>query len=746
MLLTVLSAADHIFQNSKNTVDVQGSTKQYLSVKDHSVEQEILLEGKLKQLRVYCVAPSGDAYDNAIVEFELVQGNSVSRNTIYAKEIEEGLYDISALVENVDVDEATIRIKGYDFPDGTDLFLLLSDDFSSGLNGAFYDEQDMEVPVVLNYTVMRYDKYFYYDLCMLILMIAVVIMVSFLLAYKPSVVKKGQNLFWCSFVLIFVYVSLKNPLASFLAEPQSEMAYEFWYKAHTMNFFDNMMSLMSGESLAWTERILMYIADLISPSKYVFIVAQLLEMVLICTVTSLFCMSYFRKYFIDEVRIFVSFFIGALMLFPSTYHFWAVSYWASFFFILVCCLDMDKLKKVTYYAILFATVILSVSRIYHIVYIPIAVFLYFYVGKSRGRRFKMYCITLGCASLFEVIYSMCCGGQGHLSGAFNLVRVISNTIYYQVQVLISYFCGATVKNPILANAFGIVIFLSILLIAIYLIVKKEKHYASALISLGILSVGTIAINVTVCGMSDSVGFPHDYFEKVSWATCYFQQADLHFSYAYIAITGIFLVLLFYLKEKLIKNGVCKMEQIVMVVIVGFIFNYGIVNGYTTYLMRIVPTDWKSISYIVNDESYYASINVDYPFADISLAHNSRGYIYGMNDSGQMIFWNVNRQPYDRNSIYHEATIGNDGGIAEEEVLTITAKRANMNFANPYTIVVYDEAGNELARTEQKTDATRCWMDFIFDEPVRGVYSIAVYDEQGNDAWICDALQIGVADN
>lgn len=742
MLIGFVSLAAELFGNSQNTVQVEGENTQYLSVKKNVVEQTIINEGKITGIDLDVVSPCGSLYEDAKVTVELIQGETVYKQVVYARDIVSGLYHIEENVTKFESGAVCLRISGVDFPQNTDFFILLSDDLDSGLKNALYNGNDIGGPIVLQYSVVRLDKYFYHDLVLMCLLILVIVGISYLLAFRPEIVSYKQNLFICSFVLIFVYVALRNPLACFLAEPSSEMAYEFWYKAHTMSFGNNLMSLMSGESLVWTERILMYIADKIAPTKYVFVVAQLFEMMLICSLTSLFALSYFRKFFKDEVRLLVCFFIGALLLFPSAYYFWAVSYWASLFFIITAFMDMESMKRTTYVALLVITTILAVSRIYHILYVPIAIFMFLYIGKKRGKRFQIYCIVLGGASLFEVGYSMIFGGQGHLNGEFKLAKYAINTIYYQIQVLISYFCGENIKNELLANIIFGMVLIFVVALFVYAVIKNERYIACTLGCLGILSMGSIAINVSVCGMSDTVAFPHDYAGDINWMSCYFQDGDLHFSYSYFAVTGIFLVLLYYIRTRL-QNREKNCQLISNAVVICVILHYALVNNYAFYLMRVVPTDWKSVSDVTMNDSYYISINVDYPFADISLVQNSVGYIYGVNEEGELNFWNIDRNPYMTDILYDVAEIGAVSDIANRDILTVTAKRANMNFTNPYIMVLYDEKGQELMRVAQSSEVTRYWMDFMLEEPLRGVYSVAFFDEQGNAMKICDGLQIGV---
>ena len=745
LTMVVFSVVDVLFENSETLVQVEMDDTKYLSVKDMTIEQELKLQGHTSKLKIYFVAPNTTLYDNAKVEISVKQNETVNVITYAATDISDGLNSISdKCLDGIGEGTATLTIKGSGFPMETDLFVIISSTKISGLTNAVFNGNQVDGPVVVQYKTLKYDGFFYYDMILSVTLIMLVIFFSVCMIYKTTLFQKGERVFWYSFLLLFVYNSLKNPLASFLfADPSSEMVYEFWYKAHTMGFWENLMSLMSGECLTWTERILMYIADKVSPTKYVFCIAQLLQMILICMVTSMFSLSYFRKFFNDIFRISISFMCGALLLFPSAYYFWAVSYWVSFFLIAVAFLDFEKMRKSVYWGLMIITVIFTVSRIYHVVYIPIALFLLLYLGKEKGRRFRQYCSIVAISAIFETLYSMINGGQGHLNGKINLLLYIKNTIYYQVQILISYFLGDSVKNEYAANILFTLIFLSIISFFIIMLLKKEKMYAGIVGTLGILSIGTIGINVVVCDMSDSVGFPHNYADSVKFTQCYFQQADLHFAYSYIALTAIGITMLYYFANRYNndtdKNKLLKVCDVVGIICINI---FMLIHSFSVYNIRIVPTDWKNVYQVTKNDAYYLSVNVDYPFAHISLEKNTEGYIYGYDGSGQLFLWTPEKEQYVMTNYVNVVELGNVSDIENKTILYITVRRASTNFAEPYYINLMDADGKRIVRVKQSNDARRYWTDFIIPD-IQGVKTISFEYEDGTVAYVRDAIQVGV---
>jgi hypothetical protein len=161
--------------------------------------------------------------------------------------------------------------------------------------------------------------------------------------------------------------------------------------------------------------------------------------------------------------------------------------------------------------------------------------------------------------------------------------------------------------------------------------------------------------------------------------------------------------------------------------------------------KIAPTQWKKIYKITQNDNYYASINVDYGVAPISLEHNSVGMLFAYDSSGTYTYWDNSRTDmYDLTTAYHLQVLGNTSDIEDKEVLTLTAHKAMTNFETKYVAVFYDKQNNELARVTQANSSDREWVDFIPDNPIENVYSVAFFLEDGNVAYVNNALQIGVS--
>lgn len=758
MVLCIGSAWNNLYRNSKNTVSVEMIDPKYLSVNEHTLTQTLRLEGTLQKLQLFCEAPSGSAYQDATVTFSLTQGNQSSTITVKATEISSP-YIPQLKYGKFSEGTAVLSISGCGFPEGTDLYFYSSADVDTGLEFVYMDGSVTPGPILMMYDVLRHDQYFIYDTVMICVMVIVGLGVSWLLAFFRERLVSGKGLFFCSCLLLFVYISLNNPNASFMANPLSEMVYEFWYKAKTLSFTENMMSLMSGESIVWPERLLMWLSiKLAGNGEYVFVIAQIMQTVLISAVSSMLCLPTFKRYFPAEIRLLICWYLGGVMLFPNAYYFWAVSYWSCFFIIPFAFVDMKKMRRWQYFTALVITIILCVSRIYHILLIPIALLALFALGKARGKRFSVYCIVVALSSVFEVLYSMIAGADSHLDlSQLQIFRFITNSIYYQIQTLSSMLLGNGNIRSSMTNIIFLLIFIAIIILAIWLLVLNWKNmqkrtFGCILTSLGILSFGSVMINVTVCGCSNSVAFAIDYASKVDWNTTVYQEADLHFSYSYLAILFIALTIVYWFvwstkrKESTSDYSLSTvtMSKSSAVTVAAIMIVLVATHNYSCNMLRMVPTDWKKLYRVTTKQSYYLPVNVVYEVADISMYHNSTSIICGMTDSGEEALWTKGVQTYSLTYDYNTISPGKISDLPSRKMLSLTVRKSSVNFADPLIMVMYDSSGNTIGSVPQTNSPDRYIADFMLENPVENVYSVSFQYQDGSPAYVREGVQIGVA--
>lgn len=786
MFICFIPMYGNLFTYSTKDVIVEKTELQYVSVKNQCVEQHIYVEGNIKNFKIYFYAPSGILYDEATVKISILQGeeekavdivkarripveSSYDRHEPISEEEEKLLryncYIVDADFSAISTGDAVLRIEGENIPEGTDLFCMVSGTLTSGLPSATANDTELGHPLAIEYEIVKHNQYYYYDITMIIILSVIILGIAGVFAYREKLLKKTNVLYVCAFALIFVCISIQTPTATFYGTPRSEAVYEFWYKAHSMTFLESLMSLMSGESLAWLERIIMWCADKMVPVQYVFVAAQMMEVCFISAVTAMPCLKTFQKYFNELERLIFSILLGVFSLFLKTYYFWSVSYWAFIFIMLFCFVDMDRLKKRHFVYALVFSVILCISRIFHIMFIPVAVILLIAIGRERGRRFRIYCYTIIGASAFEGIYSTMAGTSltqesGMLENIMDIGvwRIIENTIFYEVQVINSFLFGKEHMIGFTSNMIGLAIIAGIFIYCMYSFMGKHgpKKMGCLLLGLGILSFGTIAITVVTSGSYAQVQFPHNYATVVDWGENYFQEADLHFSYAYICLLFILYGLAYAGRErimKMINENVSdeiqsrvkeRAGQAFACGIVLFGLGFVIVNAKEREKIdNSLAADWSAFYGTVDQASYFMPVNVIYRAAQISMEHNSETWIYGVGDDGKGYFWKNGDDVYTFEKPYSIAEIGAVSDIDEREVLTITAKKAITNFDITYVAVLKDKYGNVIKRVEQANSPERVWIDFVLDEPMEEIYCIEFETLDGNVAYVKDAVQIGV---
>ncbi len=779
ILMCFIPLLTDLYSYNKNTIVVECEDIQPLSLKTDSVSQDIILQGKANNLEIMFWAPSGQLYNDATVNITITQnGKKIQKDINLRNILLKGSYERPQLDEAIqtipftqkyvmcpidvdlsklDVGIANINIKANQLPEGTDFFCMASKTITSGLPSAQYGENLVGMPIVLSYSVIKINFNFWYETILLVLLLILIIASSYLICVKEDLVDRYNLLFYFAFFTVFIFVSIQSPMASLLGEPRSESAYEFWYKAKEYGFFKSLMTLMSGESLVWTERILMSIAVFISPSsKYVFSIAQVLELIVISAITAMPCLPAFKKYFSNKIRFIFSIFIGTSLFFIKAYYFWSVSYWVIIFFILLCFIDFDEIKRFTFVILMVISTIFAISRIYHVVLIPVSIVLFLFIGKYKKKRFKIYCAVVGLASIFEVAYSFLAGS--HILEESNIIdnimeigifRIIENTIYYQVQVLNSLFTGGVHQNGTISNILFLLIFISIIIVFIYLLLNKKyenKTLPCILGSLGIISLGTICVTVITSGSYENVRFPINYASNISWIKNYFQEMDLHFSYSYIASLFIFVVAVYYAKEYIINTKNLAYKQ--------YLINFGSISLSVILLLltsfhsnvrekRIaLPTQWKSVYSVTYDEAYFMAINTFFGATKISLEHNSDELVYGIDNNKNGYIWDYGLPEYSMDLPYSEAILGDISDIEDKYILSITAKKALTNFDTRYVAILKDRNGNILSKIPQASTEDMIWIDFIVKEPIKNIYSISFELTDGNIAYVENSIQIG----
>lgn len=732
-------------------------TNKPVSLKQN-VLQPLRLTGYGRTISLYIQAPAAGRYENASLTFSLEQGEMRKENCVRLDELpQNGYYMLPISLKGFEVGHVMLSIKSTDFPEGTDAFCFISDWPASGLENAYADGYDLGGVLYIRYDQLFFDKYFVYDVIWLIVLTALIIAVTFSYALKPRRFSDGINLYFCAALLIFATKALENPLMSILGEPKSEAVYDLWYNVNQKSFFENLMTLLSGESLVWPERLLMSLTKLISPESQFFHVALTLELAVIALLTAAPCLPRFKDTFSPVVRLSLALVLGCGIVFEQMYLLWSFSYWCTLWFILMALSDWRKMKKIEFIFCEIVTIICAVSRIYYVVLIPIAALLIGLCGRKRGRRFVCFCTTVILACTAQAVYSFSLGAGHHISGlstGIDPLQILINTLYYQVQVIISLLLGVQIashSSAFLLNALGLIAIAAVIVLMIHFLRHGKREWGCILAGLGMLSMGTIMINVITCATTTSVHFPLDYAANVDWNKTVFQKGDLHFSFSYfavllLAVSLIYIVLrtihshekqggCYILNQPVVRYGGITAACVVLLIVHGL-------RSHTRMPLINAFVDWENSVKVVQQDSYHIAVNTNYPYAQISMDHNAQTMILGR-DSTSMYLWNLGDAAYDFSTVYESAVLGEVADFRDKGILAMTVYRSDNGLREPITAIFFDQTGTELARYTQVSSLERRWIDFYPDQPLKGVWRVAFVEPDGTPAYICDSIQLGI---
>jgi hypothetical protein len=784
LLLVTLPLLPGLYHQSRTTVTVTSEGGMFNPTHNNPITQEIFIEGRISNLTIPMIVSGENALDGNVYVTVVQDGITLSEVTPASHiRSERNMYHTGLTLSELQRGSAVITVWSSGLSEGTQIYVLTSQTVLSGLPAAIGNGNALYGPMVLSYNVFRFNMYFYYNTILFTLLVLTIAATAYLLTYKEKLLEKRNILFLCSFAAIFLHISIINPTAGLLGEPISEAAYEFWYKAHELGFFQSLMTLMSGYALSWLERILIWTADLLSPSnRNVFFIAQVMVLSFISLVVSIPCLKGFNKYFSNEARFVFCFVVGALLVDAPIYWFFTTSYWGIFFFIGFAFMNMREMKAPIYYAGLVLAVILCFSRIYYAPLIPISLFLAIAVGKQLGKRFRIYCYTVFLAATLNGVYSARFAGADMADANFmgNLsyigpVQILVNTIYYQIQVIQSIFFGPIIQhfNGIASNAFFLMLLVAVVVycLIIFIYRKEERVFASAMLSLIAISMGTIMITVITSGSWGAIAFQKDYSEVVSWRQYHYQNANQHFIISYTAVMFAFLTFAYHIKVKAAPYAIAihdlfkkrnkqfekfsfmpiKIGTILFMIVLMFIGSLPHHRLIPTYH---VPTQWRSVYHVTHREfTYYLPVNRTWPFEWIGLWHHSQAltfaYFPGPNENNNFTVANPGGPPFITNVPFHTAVLGDISNIEDRYVLSLGVRRGIVNFDTIMYAVFFDREGHEISRIRQAEAPDRLWLTFLFEEAGRpfghpNIYSVSFYLEGGHPAMVVGALQFGVS--
>lgn len=731
----------YLFSNSTRKVSPGSANRQACyNLKEVKVKQEIIVQGKVTDFSIYfeklqqnygqdefieVAVRQGDMEEKARVACAEIRNRQMNEIDLHWPSIQEGMAEVSI---------ASSNLSG-------DILVYLCSDEKSGLSGAVIDSDKKTAPVCMEYGLFVNSKATFISISMFAVLIVL------LAAAAASIVsdwKYAWNTCWIlSFFVIVLLICIRQPTASYLGEPRSEAAYEFWKQAAEEGFFGSILNLECGlYYLSFLQRIAAWLAVVITPDvKYVFIIMQMMQTVFIAVCSCMIWSRNLRIPLSKMNRMLVSILFGSCMVVTQSYYFHFMGYWGILFILLFSLLDMEKVKKQVFIAAVLLAAVCCLSKMAYVVVIPCIICYVLYRNKKLTHREVCWMMSMFAGCVIQVAYTFthttvfqAGEGLGTIQNP-SLTTLINGLFYYGVQGMNTFLFNAVHPNAWYTNR----ILLCILLVFIGVFVYRFAfHNNENMVMTGLL--GVMYFSVLGFTMLTSAG-GFDMLASIDWSAARLLNHQ-HFAFVKIILCLMCVILFteFFLNEKIRKAAI-------MIFLVFIAFSNMPVNDENdcgaTSKIAAFPTDWKNVSYVTERDSYYVPVNVGYPFALISLTENSYGILIGYDAQGE---WKQLPMAvsYPEEIKYHEGVLGDVYDFDTNGILSISTRRSNTYLNAVYEIIVYDRYGDVIQRKLQSNSSDRYWIDFLFDEPLYHAYRVEfVNTTTGREGYVSDSLNIGI---
>lgn len=731
-----------LFSNSTRKIGLtNANTEECYNLKQEKIMQEILVQGRITKLGVYFIKPQSTYEESECIQIVVRQGKKEQRKQLPCTEIKNAqinFIDINlALIE-----EGTAEISLVSENLSGDILVYLCRDEKSGLEGAKIGGEKKTSPLCMEYDLFVYSGVTFVSVC-LFLILAVLLFVG------AALIESEWKYAWkicclLSFFAIVLTICIRQPTASFLGEPRSEAAYEFWKQAKENGFFGSILILECGlYYLSFIQRITAWIAVVISNEKYVFVVMQMMQTFFIAFCS---CMVWSHKLHLNLSkmnRMLLSIIIGTCLNTTQSYYLHCMGYWGMLFIIFFSLMNMEKMHRSIYVLSTIFAMICCLSKMAYIILIPCAIFILIYKNKKLTYRNICWLVSILTGCIVQISYTVTHtsvfqsgAGLGTIQVP-SLLHLINGLFYYAVQGINTFLFNSEHSNVWYSNLILLCSIFAIIVVVLYRMLHHNNKNIVYIILLGIMYFSVLGFTM----LTSAGGF--DMLQSINWSATKLLNHQ-HFAYIKILLC-IILIILF---QEFFNRGERNIYNICTVVFLVFIsFSNMPVNNENdcsaTSKVSTFPTEWKKVSYVTSNQAYYVPINVGYPFALISLTHNSYGILLGYNEEGE---WKhlpmaIN---YPEEIKYNEAVLGDVFDTETNGILSISTKRSNTYLDAIYEIIVFNRMGQVIQRKKQCNSSDRHWIDFMFDEPLYNAYRIEFVNTTTESiGYVSEALNIGI---
>lgn len=730
-----------LLSNSTREVTLNTPNREkFYNLKTAEIKQKIIVQGRITKLGIYFDKLQTNYKQDECIEVIAKQGKRKEKIKLGCAEILDeqiNYLDVNWSVFHDEYIEITIVQRDL----SGDILVYLCNDEQSALDGVIIDGDKKNAPICMEYKLFVDSSITSISVCLFFVL-------AILLIAGAVFVQSEWKHAWCicsiiSFFIIILIICIRQPTASYLGEPRSEAAYEFWKQAKYEGFWKSILNLECGlYYLSFIQRITAWLAVSITPDvKYVFVIMQMIQTLFIAFSC---CMVWSRKLLIDLSKInrfLVSVLFGSCMVTTLSYYLHFMGYWGMLFIIFFSLLDMQKVNKYFFVLATIFAAICCLSKMVYVVAIPCVICYALYKNKRLTYRNVCWMLSILAGCMIQVIYTFTHTtlfqineGLGTIQSP-SWIQLINGLLYYAVQGVNTFLFNSEHSNVWYTNMVLFCLVLVAIVVFIYRLIYKNSKNIVMIGLLGVMYFSVLGFTM----LTSAGGF--DMLNSIDWNVTGLLNHQ-HFAFIKIILCLMALILFEECFSDINKRKVCTMIFLAFIAFSNMPINDENESGATSKVATF-PTDWKNISWVTKNESYYVPINVGYPFALISLTENSYGILIGYDENGE---WKQLPMAvsYPKEIKYHKAVLGDLFDTDANGILSISTRRSNTYLDSIYDVVVYDKAGKIIMRKQQCNSSDRYWIDFMFDEPLYNAYCVEfINTTTGHEGYVSDALNIGI---
>lgn len=672
-----------------------------------------------------------------LIKIQILQKDNVIEEIVDVSKLKDNAYyylkmKFSKLKEG----EALLKITGINGKEGQSVSLHRSSDI---IYGELIQNNSKTNKSLLHdikfYEINNTVKGQYFFLLLSIILFSLGIRITF----KSNKSKSYKYLYLVTIFLIYSLVSIKAPVLTFKAEPYAEQIFNFLYNGKKYGFFQNLFIMDAGYLPLFQRLIGLVIIKFVHNTKFSVILMSNVAVLYVAMIVSVFTLENYKKYGSRIYRFLISLVLGVFNLVPygESHSFINFGYMNIILLFYISLLDLKKLKKKNFIAIMVLTFLLCLSKSHTIVLLPICVIILIIFWKFLIKREKIFLSVINFASLIQIIYMHKNINVWKSEEGLNKIvplDIIDIGTHQVVQQFINLFSTAIEKNQNILNYnLMFLILLTIFIFFLFYLFKKSKSKENViLIILMSIIFGTSYINV-ISNIWNGTDLWNTTLESIN------SRHSILIKISYILI---FVLLPFCIKKldlinlkkkkKYFQND--KYKIISLIVLLFLTIRYSPKTNNDIYRYDKIFSDWRIYS------KFYDSSSFVIPVEPYIMHENQKMYYVGKNTlSPEVVILQGEK--------YYFENLNSVDGIAEInlpkpiKIEYLYVKRVrNYNF-DKLRLIGYDSNNNIIVDSLQLNKSSKGNIGFKINNP-KEISKISFITDKNKYGYVVPEIIIG----